>query len=307
MAQVFLSYSRKDLTFRDRVVSDLDSEGIDVWIDDLGLAPGDLSWRMAIEQAIENADCTVVLMSPSAKKSVEVRKEISYSEVQGKRVIPVLIAGEIRTAAPSNLIEAQYIDLRTQYEDNFQKLVIALRNLVDVSGAQEKGQTAETPSFLPSNWPADSDTNATDLVKNALYQSFPLPKKVPPLPKERERLKEEILSALISFRLKGIESEDLKIGQIEIQQLLKSYLLTLKLPDGISQSKKQTIIDGLGKLGFVAAAGFPSFSYQQTVTGVYTKLWNEPDSNAGQIADDIIEANLILGLSLDNIQIESST
>ncbi len=51
MAQVFISYSRKDLTFVEHLVSDLKETGIDVWYDLSGLEGG-ARWRIEIQNAI---------------------------------------------------------------------------------------------------------------------------------------------------------------------------------------------------------------------------------------------------------------
>jgi len=52
MTQIFLSYSRKDLVFVERLAADLKSNGFDVWYDLSGLEGG-MRWSRAIEKAIQ--------------------------------------------------------------------------------------------------------------------------------------------------------------------------------------------------------------------------------------------------------------
>jgi hypothetical protein len=91
-ADIFLSYSRKDSQMKERLAQDLRQAGFSVWTDD-GLVPGTSSWHQAIENQIESAGCLVVMLSPDAKASVWVRRELDYGVAQGKRIFPAMIRG----------------------------------------------------------------------------------------------------------------------------------------------------------------------------------------------------------------------
>ena len=52
MAQVFISYSRKDLDFVEQLASDLKEAGLDVWYDVSNLHGGS-RWSKEIERAIK--------------------------------------------------------------------------------------------------------------------------------------------------------------------------------------------------------------------------------------------------------------
>lgn len=112
---IFLSYSRRDLKYMQRVRDDLRAAGLIVWTDE-GIAPGSISWKEAIEQAIRYTGVVVVLLSPSANDSRWVQREIDYAEVQGKPILPLLIRGEPRQAVPFALAGSQYVDLRQNYD-----------------------------------------------------------------------------------------------------------------------------------------------------------------------------------------------
>jgi hypothetical protein len=124
---VFLSYSRKDTDMMRRLLQDLRAQGLEAWIDEAGLEPGTPAWETAIGNAIENARCMVVILSPDAKESVWVGRELSYAETHQVRIFPVLARGDVRSAIPIRLTSAQFVDVRQDYSGSVQKLVTAMR------------------------------------------------------------------------------------------------------------------------------------------------------------------------------------
>ncbi|MCB9122873.1 MAG: SUMF1/EgtB/PvdO family nonheme iron enzyme [Caldilineaceae bacterium] len=108
---IFLSYSRYDRTSMFDVHDILRGAGFSVWIDD-GIEPGTAIWEDAIEEALHQAQAMVVLLSPNAKASQWVKREITYAMAQEKAVFPLLIAGDQRTAVPLSLITTQWVDGR---------------------------------------------------------------------------------------------------------------------------------------------------------------------------------------------------
>jgi hypothetical protein len=88
----FLSYSRKDQGIVHQFAAYLAQEEIPPWVDNQ-LEYGQ-SWEEVIMQRIQ--DCTVFLiaMSPSAKESAFVNREIDVALANGKLIIPILVGGE---------------------------------------------------------------------------------------------------------------------------------------------------------------------------------------------------------------------
>ena len=123
---VFMSYSRRDEAVMRRVVGFLREQGINVWVDNEKLVPGTPIWEEEIEKAIISAGAIVVLLSPDSKKSPWVRREISYAEDNGKRIFPVLVAGDEKNAIPIRLTNYQRIDLRQNEEASLNSLSIAI-------------------------------------------------------------------------------------------------------------------------------------------------------------------------------------
>ncbi len=91
----------------------LTAVGLSVWTDER-LKPGTQRWNVAVEHAIEHAACVVVLLSPAAKESEWVGRELDYAIAQRKAIFPALIEGDERTAIPLSVISMQWSDLRVQ-------------------------------------------------------------------------------------------------------------------------------------------------------------------------------------------------
>lgn len=122
MPDVFLSYAREDTKFMKRLQEDLGAARLDVWTDE-NLEPGSQPWQEAIEEAIEQSCCLVVILSPHSKGSPWVRKEITYARTQEVRVFSVLARGNKDNAVQIDLIADQWLDARKDYRGAIQKLI----------------------------------------------------------------------------------------------------------------------------------------------------------------------------------------
>lgn len=128
---IFLSYSRKDTPIMAQVCDALRAAGLSVWTD-AGIEPGTPSWKDSIERAIEEADCLIVILSPDAKHSQWVKRELEYADAQSKPIFPVLARGNERDAVPFLLIGAQFIDIQTHYETGVHLLIQTVRERLGV-------------------------------------------------------------------------------------------------------------------------------------------------------------------------------
>ncbi len=134
MALVFISYSRKDAAFVNRLVDDLRAQRVPVWLDRSALTGG-AEWLAAIENALEDATHLVLVMSPASNRSKFVRKEALYALEEGKTVIPIRIAP---CKPPLLARDLQYVDfVEEPYETAFTRLLAALPQLGGESPAGE--------------------------------------------------------------------------------------------------------------------------------------------------------------------------
>lgn len=89
-AKVFLSYSRRDKDDVDRLASDLERSGINVWVDRTGLIGG-ADWTTEIVKAIHGADAFVVALSRWSVDSDDVANEVHLGGERKLPMFPVLL------------------------------------------------------------------------------------------------------------------------------------------------------------------------------------------------------------------------
>lgn len=106
---VFLSYSRKDTDTMQRIYQTLQEEGLRIWIDAnlMDVDPSKPEWKDAIEKGIEASRSVVVILSPDAKQSDWVKRELDYAYAQHKPIFPVLVRGTQQDAVPFLLVSHQ--------------------------------------------------------------------------------------------------------------------------------------------------------------------------------------------------------
>lgn len=126
MADIFLSYSRKDSDQALLMVRALEQQGWTVWFD--RHIPGASKWEDVLNRELETARCVVMLWSTHAKESEWVRREGEMA-LQRVALVPVLIqSAEI----PELLGSIQFVNLMTwkgnPAEPEFQELVRAVRD-----------------------------------------------------------------------------------------------------------------------------------------------------------------------------------
>jgi TIR domain len=121
--QCFLSYSRQDQQFADRLQQALQDRRVLVWRDTSNI-PGGADWDEEIENAMRKSNCILVVASKAAFASPNVADEISFARNSKKRIIPVLIE---EVQLPFRIHRAQAIDFRRGFEDSLQKLLVAIR------------------------------------------------------------------------------------------------------------------------------------------------------------------------------------
>jgi len=123
MSQVFISYSRKDLSFVERLASDLKRAGLDVWYDMSGIGGGS-RWRAEIESALKNSQFVIVVLSPDSISSEWVEREFLFANNLKRKIIPLMYRP---CELPLNYINLNYIDVQGKnYQREFPDLLNAL-------------------------------------------------------------------------------------------------------------------------------------------------------------------------------------
>jgi len=123
MAQVFVSYSRRDLAFVERMAQDLMRAGVDVWYDLSGLEGGE-KWGDKIQSALRGSVCVIVVLSPDSIISEWVEREFLFASNLKKKILPLLYR---ECELPFNYLNLNYIDVQEgNYEKNFPNILKAI-------------------------------------------------------------------------------------------------------------------------------------------------------------------------------------
>src|SRR5215208_6929490 len=134
MPQIFISYSRKDISFVRRLAGDLEKPGYEFGGDLTDLRGGD-DWPRVIPAAIEASQHVIVVLSPNSAVSDWVEKEYTQALSLRKKIIPIMLE---RSGVPFSLNNINYVDFTSDdYVGNFNHLLTAL------------GYTGEPPVVTP--------------------------------------------------------------------------------------------------------------------------------------------------------------
>jgi WD40 repeat protein len=89
VADVFISYSRTDIEFVQRLASSLHELGKSTWIDTSGIADAEV-FPQAIRSAIEESDAFLFIITPASVASGFCEQEVTYARSLAKRIVPIL-------------------------------------------------------------------------------------------------------------------------------------------------------------------------------------------------------------------------
>ncbi len=92
MSHIFISYSKKNKEYTDKLVAYLENAGFNVWYD--GRIDYGTTWERVIFKAIDECDAFLVVMTPESWESDWVLRECHHAEKRHKPPFPLLLAGE---------------------------------------------------------------------------------------------------------------------------------------------------------------------------------------------------------------------
>ncbi len=146
-APLFISYSRKDFAFVNRLRGDLSTQGIPYWIDQEGLSPGTPNWERAIRAAIQTSSAVLWIVSPAAYESEYVSSELAVAEMYKRKIYPVWADGDNWIACvPLGKHNIQYVNMRAgRYAAGLEQLLTALGK----SDSEYIVPITETPELSP--------------------------------------------------------------------------------------------------------------------------------------------------------------
>jgi hypothetical protein len=127
-AKVFISYSRKDIAFADRLDPALKARGFETLIDRTDILAFE-PWWQRVEGLIGRADTVVFVLSPDAVRQDSVaRKEVAFAASLNKRFAPIVYRSVENKLVPEELAKLNFVffDEPARFEQSVDQLVEAL-------------------------------------------------------------------------------------------------------------------------------------------------------------------------------------
>jgi hypothetical protein len=166
--KVFVSHASEDrkrfvMAFAQR----LRENGVDAWLDQWEMKPGDSLVDKIFEEGLGNAQAVVIVLSAASVNKPWVREELNVSVVKrlqkGLKIIPVVIDRcEVPGALQSTLW--QQIDDLNQYDDAFERILNAIFDRSPKPPLGEKPAVYSIEPKLPGMMSADQE------LLNSLYR-----------------------------------------------------------------------------------------------------------------------------------------
>lgn len=129
MADIFISYSRRDFDFAEKLVNALNADGRTVWIDRKIRAGA--QFPDEIRNELDAAAAVIFIISPDSVESDWCRRELAYASENHKRIIPLLYRPlEDLSRLPSEVAQVQWIAFADE-EKQFSKAFATLQHALD--------------------------------------------------------------------------------------------------------------------------------------------------------------------------------
>jgi hypothetical protein len=130
--KVFISYSRNDFAFADRLEAVLNADGIETLIDRSEIYAFE-DWWKRIQDLISQADTVVFILSPESVASPVCQKEVAFAAALNKRFAPIVVRRVDVKTVPVELSQLNFIffDDATKFGDSMDRLVEALTTNID--------------------------------------------------------------------------------------------------------------------------------------------------------------------------------
>ncbi|HEY7618248.1 MAG TPA: TIR domain-containing protein [Solirubrobacteraceae bacterium] len=108
MADVFVSYSRRDSAYVHRLVGALQKHGKDVWVDVEGIRDAEV-FPEALRRAVEGSDAFVFVISPDSVHSPFCEQEVDRAAELNKRIVPLALRAVPDAEIPEEIRSRNWI------------------------------------------------------------------------------------------------------------------------------------------------------------------------------------------------------
>jgi len=164
--KVYVSYSRKDKDFTQKLVERLKSENINIWVDWESIPLG-ADWLQEIQNGIESSDTFIFIISPDALKSQVLGTELELAVSYNKRLIPILYRDINYKEVPISLGSLNWLFFRQ--EDDFESAFSNLLGAVKINPEWTRAHTLLLARAM--EW-EKNDEDASYLLRGQEYQDI---------------------------------------------------------------------------------------------------------------------------------------
>ncbi len=120
--RLFISYSRAQTPFVDRLADQLEDSGYSFWLDYQNLIPA-MPWVRQIESWIDAADIMLLVVSKESILSKNVEPEWKRALERNKRIILLVFEA---VPLPRELVSCEWVDFRTDYNGALRQLMTSI-------------------------------------------------------------------------------------------------------------------------------------------------------------------------------------
>lgn len=130
--KVFISYARSDLEIARKIYADLRKSGIDVWLDEMDLLPGQ-NWRYTIPRVIKESSYIIALLSSnSVQKRGYVQKELKVAldildEFPDGDIFLIPVRIDNVEITDERLRDLHTVNLFQSYQDGIERIIRVLQ------------------------------------------------------------------------------------------------------------------------------------------------------------------------------------
>ena len=163
---IFISYSRDDRAFVERLSGDLRRFGLDTWVDVENIEPGS-RWDKALNRALQESTALIFVLSQNMVESRWVLAELQHFASAGsKAIFPVIIENIDSSQVPAAIRDIQWADFRHSYDHGLRTLLWAF----GIDPAAAPTEKARSPKSVSKGYAFISYTLEDDEFVTALRE-----------------------------------------------------------------------------------------------------------------------------------------
>jgi len=159
---VFICHAREDKDFVLKLAANLKGRGVPVWLDQWDI-PAAADWDQNIDDAIYDCAKFLIVLSPTAVASPEVRGELRTALDEHKPILPVVYQ---KCRIPRQLRTIQYVDFTSPGPQNEAVLEQVIRALAESKKAPSKEAEASEEATHP---PVEREPEERKLIPPWIY------------------------------------------------------------------------------------------------------------------------------------------